>query len=103
MPRDLWRLEVDLDAVADLTDERRLARVGLSLPRPARRDWPSFQDVGERLYEEGWPGVLAPSAARPDGKVLCLFREERTIEGLKPVPPPAIYKHPPIAPVDTRT
>jgi RES domain-containing protein len=101
LPRDLWRLRVDLGRVADLSGRRRLSSVGLSPPRPTRREWPAFQAVGERLYAEGWRGILAPSAARPaPGRILCLFREERTIEGVKPVPPPAIYRHPPAPPAD---
>lgn len=102
LPRDLWRLRVDLDRIANLGDSERLAAVGLSLPRPTRREWPAFQTVGEQLHAEGWRGIIAPSAARLDaGRILCLFREEETIEGIKPVPPPAIYRHPP-APVEGR-
>ena len=99
LPRNLWRLRVDLGRVANLGDERRLAAVGLSLPRPLRREWPAFQAVGEQLYAEGWRGILAPSAARPDrGRILCLFREGPTIEGVKSVPPPTIYRRPPTLP-----
>jgi RES domain-containing protein len=99
LPRDLWRLEVDMDRVADLGDERRLAAVGLSLPRSVRREWPGFQTVGEQVYAEGWRGILAPSAARHEGRILCLFREEEAIEGVKPVPPPATYRRPPAPPM----
>jgi len=99
-PRDLWRFNVAIDAVADLGGAVQLERVGLSPPSPSRDEWPTFQAVGEHLYAEGWAGLLAPSAARPHtGKVLCLFREGRTIAGVKPVPPPAMYRHPPIVPV----
>lgn len=98
LPRDLWRMRVDVDHVADLSNERRLAAVGLSLPRPVGRDWPAFEAVGEQLYAEGRRGILAPSAARPEGRILCLFREEDTVEGVKPVPPPAIYRRPPTSP-----
>lgn len=96
LPRNLWKLRVDRDRIADLSDADRLAGVGLWLPSPTRREWPAFQAVGERLHAEGWSGVLAPSAARPSvGRVLCLFREEETIEGVKPIPPPMIYRHTP--------
>jgi hypothetical protein len=58
-------------------------------------------ELGLRLYAEGWRSILAPSAARPGpGRILCLFREEQTIAGVKPVPPPAIYRHPPAPPAD---
>ena len=95
LPRDLWRLRVDVDRGADLSDGSRLAAVGLLAPRPMRREWPVFQLVGERLHADGWGGILAPSAARPEGRILCLFREEETIDGVKPLPPPATYRNPP--------
>jgi hypothetical protein len=34
LPRDLWRWEISLPDVADLTDDDRLARVGLPSVRP---------------------------------------------------------------------
>jgi len=73
LPRDLWHYEVAPLQVADLSDVARLARVGLPLPRPGRRGWPAFQTVGEQLRDEGWRGLLAPSAARPDSHVLAVF------------------------------
>jgi RES domain-containing protein len=97
LPRDLWRMTVSVDGIADLSDEDRLVRVGLQLPRPSRGEWASFQAVGEELHAEGWRGVLAPSAAR-EGQVLCLFREEEKIAGVKAKPPPAIHRHPPVGP-----
>jgi RES domain-containing protein len=60
MPRDLWRWEVDVGDVADLSDKDRLNSVGLSRPEPARRTWPPLQAVGERLWREGYRGILAP-------------------------------------------
>jgi RES domain-containing protein len=102
LPRDLWRLRVDLDRVADLSDAARLAKVALSPPSASRLEWPQFQVAGEQLHAEGWRGILAPSAARPEGRVLCLFREAETIEGVKPIPPPAFYRNPPRPPANTR-
>lgn len=76
MPRDLWRYEVAPLGVADLSDAGRLARVGLPLPRPGRRGWGAFQELGEQLHREDWLGLLAPSAARPASRVLALFLHE---------------------------
>ena len=72
VPHDhhLWRLGLEL---ADLSDEARLAAVGLGAPRPTRRSWPPFRDVGEALWRAGWRGVLAPSAARPRAQIVCVF------------------------------
>ena len=78
MPRDLWRYEVAPREVADLSDPARLAGVGLPQPEPGRPSWPAFQAVGERLHDEGWRGLLAPSAARPASKILAVFLSEST-------------------------
>lgn len=83
MPRDLAELSVRLDNVADLSDEKRLARVGLSPPRPSWSEWPEFQRVGEALRKKGAAGLIAPSAARIDGLVLCIFRDQEVIPGIK--------------------
>src|SRR5581483_3861591 len=74
LPRDLWRYAVTLDAVAALDTPERLARVGLASPSPSRSDWPAYQEVGERLWSEGYAGILYASAARPSGHALCIFR-----------------------------
>jgi hypothetical protein len=55
MPRDLWRGEVDVDEVADLSSAEKLAAIDLPAPRPTRREWPSFQGVGEGLWREAVP------------------------------------------------
>jgi RES domain-containing protein len=102
MPRELWTWKVDVE-VADLSTLDNLAAVGLSLPTPGRRAWQDYQRVGERLSREHWKGLLAPSAARPEGKVLCLFRDERAIQGAEPLPPPRSIDEPPPPPVGLRT
>jgi hypothetical protein len=99
LPRDLWRFEVKLSEIADLRSKAQLSRVDLPLPRPSRREWPAFQEVGEQLHAEGWKGLWAPSAARlENGEVLCLFREGKKVEGVKAIPPPAIHRKPPKRP-----
>jgi hypothetical protein len=77
LPRDLWRWEISLPDVADLSDEDRLARVGLSILQPTRLQWPTFQPIGEQLHHEGWPALVSCSAARPEGRTLCVFRTAR--------------------------
>jgi hypothetical protein len=102
MPRDLWAWEVEVEA-ADLTSEDRLAAVGLAAPVPGRKSWTRYQKVGERLWKDGWSGLIAPSAARPDGRVLCVFREGATVEGARPLPPPRRVSEPPAPPTGLRT
>jgi RES domain-containing protein len=102
MPRELWTWQVEVD-VADLSTIDKLSDVGLEAPTPARRGWPACQRLGERLAAEGWAGLLAPSAARPDGKILCLFRARNTIRGAKPLPPPRLIEQPPPPPTGLRT
>lgn len=97
LPRDLWRFQVEVDGIADLTTEAQLARVGLAMPLPRRHGWPAFQRIGEQLFTEGWTGLRAPSAARPrGGEILCLFRDGERIEGVKALPPPSIQRNPPL-------
>jgi hypothetical protein len=103
LPRDLWRWEISLPRVADLTDCDRLARVGLPPPQPTRHQWSVFQPIGEQLHAEHWPGVLSASAARPSGQVLCVFRTTREVPGTTPVPPPTTITEPPVVPTGMRT
>jgi len=103
MPRDLWEWKVDV-VVADLSDPARLGRVSLAVPRPGRRGWPPYQRVGELLAGEGWAGLLAPSAARPEHFVLCLFRDrDEPVPGCAAIPPPARVDDPPAPPTGMTT
>lgn len=89
--------------VADLGDTNRLARVGLTLPTPGRKAWPPYQEIGETLWKQGWRGLLAPSAARASGLVLCLFVEDPTVLPAQSVPPPRVMTEPPAPPIGMRT
>ncbi|MGH3002427.1 MAG: hypothetical protein ACRDM1_07190 [Gaiellaceae bacterium] len=44
-----------------MSDDERLAEVGLAPPAPGRRTWPRYQETGEMPWHEGWQGLLAPS------------------------------------------
>jgi RES domain-containing protein len=102
LPRDVWRYRVRGLAVAGLSEKARLARVGLEPPAPGRKTWPPYQRVGHELWREGWPGLLAPSAARPDGRVLCLFAREGEVP-VKPSGRPRVVREPPAPPSGMRT
>jgi RES domain-containing protein len=94
VPHDhhLWKVELD---VADLSSDERLAAVGLKPPRPQRRTWRPYQDVGEAVWRDGWPGLLAPSAARPRALVLCVFQDDWPPTGCTPVRAVEITQAPP--------
>lgn len=103
MPRRLWQWELDLK-VANLSTTGRLGGVGLAAPTPGRQNWPPYQDVGHQLWTEGWLGLLAPSAARPSGRVLCLFRQGRKkIAGARPVGKGRRVQEPPAPPTGMTT
>lgn len=97
MPREFWTWQVDLE-VADLATDEKLAAVGLGPPAPGRHGWRTYQLVGEQISAEGWLGLLAPSAARPAGKILCLFRDQHGVGGAKPSPPARQVREPPPPP-----
>lgn len=103
LPRDLWRYRVRRLDVADLSTPDRLARVALGPPTPGRKGWPPYQDVGKALWKEGRQGLLAPSAARADGLVLCLFLDEPTVPPVEPTTPATVVTAPPAPPTGMHT
>lgn len=104
MPRDLWRWQLSLSTVADLSTHSRLTRVSLPVPPPTRSSWPPYQRAGEQLHADGWPALVGPSAARPAiGRVVCAFRTTNVVPGLKPLPPPQLWKEPPAPPTGLHT
>src|SRR5262249_9474754 len=116
--RAIWRIDVDIDGVADLTIDGLLADEGIGRLAPTRRQWPRTQPIGEACWREGASGVLAPSAAREGGRVLAIFRPgpELTaipsatavsgavaINGVTPIPPPQRFDELPAVPPGLRT
>jgi hypothetical protein len=98
LPRDLWQWRVALARVADLRDPATLNALALAALRPERRDWPGFQAAGEALWRAGWRALLATSAARPAGAVLCVFRAAGLPAGVEPLAPPERIDLAPIPP-----
>lgn len=103
LPRDLWGWEISLPDVADLSDNDRLGRVGLPELRPTRQQWSEFQPIGEQLYAEGWAALVSASAARPQGRVLCVYRTQTQPLGTTPLPPPTTVADAPMVPTGLRT
>jgi len=103
LPRDVWRYRVAGVKVADLRGKARLARVGLEPPMPGRRGWGPYQEIGEALWKEGWRGLVAPSAARAGGRVLCLFLDRRAALQARPYGRRRVVRKPPAPPTGMRT
>lgn len=103
MPRDTWRIAVDVVDIADLTEPGILGLHGIDELRPTRRQWPLTQPVGEAYFAEGCRGLLAPSAAHDGGRVLAIFRPLPALPGLTPVPPPNRHDELPPLPTGLRT
>lgn len=104
MPRSLWRLDLDLSDVADLTAEGTLAAHGIDTLSPSRRQWPDTQQIGEAYWRAGRRAVLAPSAASVGGRVLAVFRSAAgAIDGVSPIRPSRRYSELPALPIGLRT
>ena len=103
MPRDTWRIAVDVTDIADLATAATLAEHGIAELHPTRRQWPETQPIGEAYYREGCRGLLAPSAAHVGGQVLVIFRLVRDLSGLTAMPPANRYDELPPLPTGLRT
>jgi RES domain-containing protein len=100
VPHDhhVWQLNLEL---ADPSTDRRLAKVGLRTPRPGRATWTPYQDTGETLWREGWAGLLAPSTARPEALIACIFATQWPPAGCAPIEAIEIGEAPPPQQVGT--
>ncbi|MGH9109003.1 MAG: RES family NAD+ phosphorylase [Acidimicrobiales bacterium] len=72
LPRMLYRYEINLDRVLDLTDDAVRAQVGLGLQALTGPDWSTCQELGSTLHALGTQGVSSPSATGV-GDVLAVF------------------------------
>ncbi len=103
MPRDTWRIAVEVSDIADLAEPGVLEKHGISELRPTRRQWLVTQPIGEAYYHASCRGLMAPSAAHTGGQVLAIFRPLPALPGLTPVPPPNYYDGLPPLPIGLRT
>jgi RES domain-containing protein len=72
LPRMLYRYEVTLDRVLDLTVDEVRAEVGLSLDILTGPDLTTCQELGVTLHALGAQGIKSPSATGV-GEVLAVF------------------------------
>lgn len=102
VPRDLYRVSVDLLEVVDLSSMTARRQAGLPTRlRPSRAQWPAFQAVGERIASSGAQGILYSSAVRGRAKCLCVF--EAGLARLQLDGPPRRVVDPPAPPRGLRT
>lgn len=103
LPVAIWRVDVEVEDVADLTAPGVLEAHGIESLAPKRKRWPPTQKIGESYWRDGARAVLAPSAARAGGRILAVFRTDEAVQGLTPVPPPKRYRSLPPLPPGLRT
>jgi RES domain-containing protein len=71
MPRDLHRVTVSLDRVADLSTERSRRVLQLPRMRPSQKQRPVFQTVGERLVAHMARRQCCSARPREPGGCVC--------------------------------
>lgn len=74
LPRELWRLEADLDFILDLTDENTRSHLGISFNDVVSDNFEVTQQLGEAAYEHGLQAIRSPSATGVD-MVIAVFPE----------------------------
>jgi hypothetical protein len=69
----IWELKVDEGAIADYSTPARAGDQGFGWRPLVADSWDKCRLEGRRIVEAGGRGVLAPSAALPQGVALTLF------------------------------
>ena len=87
-----------------MSDDGVLATHGVERLLPSRRQWSLTQPIGEAYWRASRRGILVPSAAHVDGRVLVVFRptDERP-PGIEVRPRPRRYTELPALPTGLRT
>ena len=83
LPRLLYRYEIELDRVLDLTDGEVRAQVGLGTDVLTGPDWTACQDLGVVAHALGANGINSPSATGI-GDVLAVFVQHIGLGRLEP-------------------
>jgi RES domain-containing protein len=83
LPRVLYRHEIELDRVLDLTDSTIRDQVGVGLDVLTSTDWATCQDLGVASHSLGANGISSPSATGV-GEVLAVFVPPISLRRLEP-------------------
>ena len=95
LPRELYRLRVDLLAVLDLRDDAARRAIGLSDRELRGDDLGACQAIGAAAHSVGIEGVLAPSAA-DGGTALAVFLDAlRPDSAVEVIGLEAVWEEPP--------
>jgi RES domain-containing protein len=70
---DIWELRIDEGAIADYSTPARAGEQGVAWESLVSDSWDDCQAEGRRIVDAGGRGVLAPSAALPQGVTLTLL------------------------------
>jgi RES domain-containing protein len=69
----IWELRIDEGAIVDYSTPNRAARKGFEWEPLISDSWDECRAEGLRIMQTGGRGVIAPSAALPQGVALTLF------------------------------
>lgn len=83
LPRVLYRYEIDLDRILDLTDGDVRDQVGLGVDALTEPDWAACQGLGVAAHALGARGIISPSATGVDD-VLAVFVQHLGLGRLEP-------------------
>ncbi|MDQ2724536.1 MAG: RES family NAD+ phosphorylase, partial [Actinomycetota bacterium] len=83
LPRLLYRYEINLDRVLDLTNDEVSAQIGLSLDVLTGPDWTTCRELGSTLHALGAQGIKSPSATGV-GEILVVFVQQIGLGRLEP-------------------
>lgn len=83
LPRKLYRYDVALDRILDLTSEEVRAQVGLGLDVLTGPDWTACQELGSTVHSLGAQGISSPSATGV-GEILAVFVQQVGLGWLVP-------------------
>jgi RES domain-containing protein len=74
-PDDWWAYELELTSsrVLDLTDPRVLERLQVRAAALVAGDVALTRQIGRQALDAGYEAIIAPSAAREEGKTLVIF------------------------------
>lgn len=83
LPREVWRVQVNLNKVLDLTDKSVLGTLAIVAEDLIRDDYQLTNEIGEAAYELGFQAVIARSATGVDS-VAAIFTENLGESILRP-------------------